>query len=64
MNRMPARSDLTTVEFSSLCEIATGFCSSRTISAARISRLIELGLIQKVMGGLMITPTGRIVARR
>jgi len=61
--RLAAQSDLTPIEFWSLCEIAKGFCS-RTIPAGRIARLVELGLIQEVMGGLMITPAGRILARR
>ncbi len=63
MNRLPTQSDLTPAELASLYEIATGF-RSRAIPPARIARLVELGLIQEVMGGLMITPTGRIVARR
>ena len=63
-NRMPARSDLTPDEFSSLNEIAaTGF-HSRAIPVRRITRLVQLGLIQEIMGGLMITPMGRMVARR
>ena len=62
MNRIPAPSDLTSAEQRSLCEIAGGF-SSRALPAARIARLVQLGLIQEVMGGLMITPAGGIVAR-
>ena len=63
MNRIPTQSDLTDIELTSLFEIAGGF-RSRMIPVARIKRLVELGLIQEVMGGLMITPTGRIVAKR
>jgi hypothetical protein len=62
MDRMPTRSDLTIEEFSSLCEIANGF-RSRTIPVDRVARLVQLGLIQAIMGGLLITPMGRIVAR-
>jgi hypothetical protein len=62
MNRIPTRSDLTDAEFSALREVSTGFMS-RTIPLARRARLVELGLIQEVMGGLMATPAGRIVAR-
>jgi hypothetical protein len=62
MNRIPTRSDLTDAEFSALCEISKGFMS-RTIPLIRRARLVELGLIQEVMGGLMATPAGRIVAR-
>jgi hypothetical protein len=63
VDTIPRQSDLTPIELWSLCEIAKGFCS-RTIPKGRISRLVQLGLIQEVMGGLMITPAGRIVARR
>lgn len=62
MNKIPAQADLTSAERTSLFEIARGF-SSRTLPAARIARLVQLGLIQEVMGGLMITPAGGIVAR-
>jgi hypothetical protein len=62
MNRIPTRSDLTPEEFSALREVSTGFVS-RTIPIGRRARLVELGLIQEVMGGLMATPAGRIVAR-
>jgi hypothetical protein len=62
MDRIPTKSDLTAAEFSALCEVSTGFMS-RTIPLARRARLVELGLIQEVMGGLMATPAGRIVAR-
>jgi hypothetical protein len=63
MDRIPTQNDLTPIELSSLCEIAHGF-RSRAIPVVRIARLVQLGLIQEVMGGLMITPAGRIVARR
>jgi hypothetical protein len=62
MNAIPTRSDLTAEEFSTLREISTGFMS-RTIPKGRRARLVELGLIQEVMGGLMATPMGRIVSR-
>lgn len=63
MNVIPRASDLTAVEFSSLREIAKGF-RSRTIPKGRVARLVQLGLIQEIMGGLMITPAGRIVSRQ
>jgi hypothetical protein len=63
MDRIPTQSDLTPAEFSSLREISNGF-RSRAIPALRITRLVQLGLIQEVMGGLMITPAGRIVTGR
>jgi hypothetical protein len=62
MNRIPTKSDLTDLEFAALREVSTGFMS-RTIPKGRRARLVELGLIQEVMGGLMATPAGRIVAR-
>ena len=62
MNRIPTKSDLTDLEFSALREVSAGFMS-RTIPKSRRARLVELGLIQEVMGGLMATPAGRIVAR-
>ncbi len=62
MDRIPTKSDLTAAEFSALREVSTGFMS-RTIPKGPRTRLVELGLIQEVMGGLMATPAGRIVAR-
>ncbi len=63
MDRMPNAGDLTTPEFSALLLVARGFMSRRTISKPHQDRLVELGLIQSVMGGLMATPAGRMVAR-
>jgi len=64
MNRIPTRSDLTLGEFASLREIVDrSFLSRGTVPAVRRIRLVELGLIQDAMGGLMPTPAGRIVAR-
>ena len=37
--------------------------SKRTIPAAHQTKLVQLGLIQATMGGLMATPAGRMVAR-
>jgi hypothetical protein len=62
MTRIPGRADLTPSEFSSLCLVARGFMS-RTIPSSERKRLVELGLIQDIMGGLMATPAGRMVAR-
>jgi hypothetical protein len=62
MNRMPTRSDLTVAEYSSLRLVAKGFMT-RTIPSAHRTRLVQLGLIQDRMGGLMPTPAGTIVAR-
>ena len=62
MNRIPSRSDLTAAEYVSLRLVAKGFMS-RTIPSAHRLRLVELGLIQDRMGGLMPTPAGTMVAR-
>jgi hypothetical protein len=61
MNRIPSAEDLTAAEFLSLRLVARGFMS-RTIPKAHQSRLIELGLIRSLMGGLLVTPSGRMVA--
>jgi hypothetical protein len=61
LNRLPNATDLTTPELNSLRLIARGFMS-RTIPKAHQLRLVELGLIQSLMGGLMATPIGRMVA--
>ena len=58
---MPTAADLTTAEYSALRQVGRGF-SGRTISKAHQARLVQLGLIQSLMGGLMITPAGRMVA--
>ena len=63
MSRMPSRSDLTAAEYSSLRLVAKGFMT-RTVPSAHRIRLIELGLIQDRMGGLMPTPAGIMVARK
>jgi hypothetical protein len=62
MDRMPNRSDLTVAEYASLCLVAKGFMT-RTIPSAHRTRLVQLGLIQEAMGGLMPTPAGTILAR-
>jgi len=64
MQRIPTASDLTPGEHASLREVvARSFLSRGTIPAARRVRLLELGLIQDAMGGLIPTPAGKIVAR-
>ncbi len=62
MDRMPSAADLTAAEFFSLRLVARGFMG-RTIPKAHQARLVQLGLIQSLMGGLMITPAGHMVAR-
>lgn len=64
MDRIPNRGDLTSEEMAALrLIVAHSFMSKGSMPASRRARLIELGLIQSGMGGLMPTPTGRIVAR-
>lgn len=62
MDRLPSAADLTAAELSSLHLVSHGFMS-RTIPKAHEARLIELGLIRCLMGGLMATPAGRMVGR-
>ena len=64
MDRIPNRGDLTTDEMMALrLIVAHSFMSKASMLASHRARLIALGLIQAGMGGLMPTPTGRIVAR-
>jgi hypothetical protein len=64
VDRIPNRGDLTSEEMTALrLIVAHSFMSKASMPASRRARLIELGLIQAGMGGLMPTPTGRIVAR-
>lgn len=64
MDRIPNRSDLTTDEMVALRLIVShSFMSKGSMTAGHRVRLISLGLIQSGMGGLMPTPSGRIVAR-
>ena len=62
MDRMPNVADLTGPELASLILVSRGFVCA-TIPKAHQARLVELGLIQAILGGLMITPMGRMVAR-
>jgi len=62
MDRLPGRDALTPAEFSSLCLVSKGFMG-KTIPSDHRKRLVQLGLIQNIMGGLMPTPAGRIVSR-
>ena len=63
MDRMPSAGDLTSSEYYSLCQVARGGFMGKTIPKSHQARLVELGLIQAVLGGLMITPAGHMVAR-
>jgi len=61
-NRMPNAADLTSAEAASLVLVSRDFICA-TIPKAHQARLVELGLIQAILGGLMITPMGKMVAR-
>ena len=63
MNRLPSADDLTAPQFTSLMLVASGFTSRRAIPPDHLARLLELGLIQSAMGGLVVTPAGSMVAR-
>lgn len=64
MDRIPNASDLTHEEMKSLrLIVAHSFMSKSTLSAEHRARLLELGLIQLGMGGLMPTPAGRIASK-
>ena len=62
MDRMPNVADLTGPELASRTVVSRGFICA-TIPKTHQARLVELGLIQAILGGLMITPMGRMVAR-
>jgi hypothetical protein len=65
MERIPRAQELSPEEMSSLRSVVTGgFTPSGQINRFQQQRLLELGLVQRAMGGLMPTPAGRIVARR
>jgi hypothetical protein len=65
MNRLPNGHDLTTDEMTALrLIVAQSFMSRSSLSAACRARLVELGLICPALGGVMATPTGRMVGRR
>lgn len=62
MDRIPSALELTEAEHASLVLTCRGFIM-RIIPRAHEARLVELGLIQSIMGGLIVTPAGRMVAR-
>jgi len=64
MDKIPRAGDLTTGEMATLKDIiARSFVSAGTVPRLRRERLLDMGLVTAGMGGLMPTPTGRIVAR-
>jgi hypothetical protein len=63
--RIPSALELTLAEWTTLRAIvASSFTPTRQIDLGHKARLLELGLVQSGMGGLMPTPAGRMVARR
>ena len=64
MGHIPNAGDLTLEEMKSLrLIVAHSFMSKSALNPEHRARLIELGLIQTGMGGLLPTPAGRIAAR-
>jgi hypothetical protein len=64
MQRIPTALELSTGELLSMRDIvARSFMPVNQIGLRTRTRLIELGLVQNALGGLMATPAGRIVAR-
>ena len=64
MDRISSQNDLTADEMTSLRLIVTrSFVSKGSLPAARCARLVQLGLVQNGMGGVMPTPAGRMAAR-
>jgi hypothetical protein len=62
--RIPSALELSLAEWTSLRAIATqGFTPYRQVNHVHRKRLLELGLLQKTMGGLIASPAGRIVSR-
>jgi hypothetical protein len=53
--------DLTSDEFSSLREVAKGL--RQRIPEEHEKRLIELGLIEPIVGGLKLTPRGSLLVK-
>ncbi len=64
MQRIPSAGELTREELRLLrAVVANSFVPVNQMSRESRLRLIDLGLIQNAMGGLMPTPSGKIVSR-
>jgi len=64
MERIPTALELTAEQIHALRDIlARSFVPMNQVSPATRLRLVELGLVQMALGGLMPTPAGRIVGR-
>jgi hypothetical protein len=65
MEQLSRRTDLSASEWMSLRAIVSAsFMSRGSLPAETRARLVEMGLIQNAMGGVMPTPAGRIAARQ
>jgi hypothetical protein len=64
MQRIPAALELSTDELLSMRKTVAGnFMPANQVGLRTRARLIELGLVQNALGGLMAAAAGRIVAR-
>ena len=64
MTRIPNALELTLTELASLRGIVIrSFTPTHQVAAPDRERLLQLGLVQCGMGGLMPTPAGHMVAR-
>jgi hypothetical protein len=64
MTRIPNALELTLTELASLRGIVIrSFTPAHQVAAPDRERLLQLGLVQCGMGGLMPTPAGHMVAR-
>ncbi|HEY4275311.1 MAG TPA: hypothetical protein VGM68_07495 [Rhizomicrobium sp.] len=62
--RIPSAMELSEGEWATLRNLVSrNFTPVRQIDTAHKARLMGLGLIQLGMGGVIVTPAGRIVAR-
>jgi hypothetical protein len=64
IQRIPSALEITADELRILRAILThSFMPANQVDLQTRSRLLELDLIQCALGGLMVTPAGRIVSR-
>jgi hypothetical protein len=64
MDRIPSAAELSRDEMISLrAVVARSFIPATHINPHQRARLLQLGLVQSGMGGLMPTPAGKIVSR-
>ncbi len=64
LTRLPTALELSVREFAALRDITIrSFAPISQFAAPDRERLLQLGLVQRGMGGLMPTPAGRMAAR-